>query len=711
MINIPIDERSSIVQPYYDGGESYIGHHKYSLVNQYQAFPQGSLKQTWCEFTVSAEPGDEVVLEYEGTEIDISAYNRFRIFGSVPKCINIKLYCNGELVLEEPGNGCVGYIDAHMRTKQMVIRKLKYIFQNTGENKESISLFYLGMLNDKEQQPGSYTSEWEGCFSEEPNYDLYNELTLSREAMAALREKVKKDPLRKTYERMKSEAYELMQLEPEKMIAKTIQKHHRAPMTRLMGAEVLAICGQVEQDEEMLRMACRYALSLACCENWCADVMETVQTVTWHHRSFAEADTVSAVCTVISLAGGILSWHGLNLLYNAIIMKAMPRMEADFMTMDYIYKCNQGIVFMKGYLFSLATLMQRYPRYQRRYEDAKLLLEEMYQCSFEPDGGFHEGAGYWNYTVTRYLGCLYIISRCENKTLRDVVGDRLNRTSDYGLACLDQNGYLIPFNDCEYPSDYRIMTPAVLYSITGNKAWAAVYHQCKSECTVYYEMLIAASVDVPEVEESVLKEFVTFQSVGLTVCTRENVQIAMQGGPSNNTHSHCDKGSFLLNVDGMGVIPDCTRAYTNPVNIVLHHSDCHSLAIPVTDGKLGEQYQGEGYSAPVVVAECVNGVFRWKCDLSSIWNVPGLVEASREVVSEKKNEYTFIDHFVFEKEGAVQFRVNYLEGAKLQIMPKNWSPEKKEDRVLIADDIQTVNQRILTSKEAKEVELVTVIKL
>lgn len=707
MIRLPIDESSAIVQPYYDGGDSYPGHSKYSLTKKYKATPENGLFQSWCAFEVTVAAEGETILDYEGADIDISEYNRFRIFGSIPGDIHVKLYCNGELVMDEQGSGSTGYMDTSIRTKQKVIHQLKYIFRNTGKGKLQLTLYYLGVLNDNVKPKNPYTEEWEGCFCEKPQHGLYNEVAASHETIKALREKVKKAPYRKMYQEMKAKADALMLEEPEKMIAKTIRRHHRAPISKLLGAETLAICGQVEQDERMLKMACRYALSLACCENWCADVMETVQTITWHHRSFDESDATSAVCTVISLAGGLLSWHGLNLLYNAIIMKGLPRMESDFMTMDYIYKCNQGIAFMKGYLFGLSTLMQCYPRYKVRYEEARRLLEEMYANSIEADGGCKEGAKYWLYTITRYLNCQYLIAGCEKKTMREVIGDKLTKTAGYGLANLDQNACLLPFNDSANHFDYGIMVPAVLYAVTGKREWAAVCQRSKTHFEFDFDMLVAASVDVPEDNGDFLTEFACFESVGLTVCTRENVQFAIMGGKSNNTHCHSDKGSFLININGEEAVPDCCRGYDNPEHVMLEYAVSHSLAIPVTDEIPGEQYRGEAFEAPVELSECSDGVFHWKCDLFAIWNVQGLRSAFREVISKDKKEFAFIDTFEFETKKAVQFRVNLVKGAPIRIIPQNWKPEKEEIRVLIEDENQTVLQKIWTSKESSKVELIT----
>ena len=104
--------------------------------------------------------------------------------------------------------------------------------------------------------------------------------------------------------------------------------------------EDIAFVGLVEQDEAMMRMACRMALSLCCCTNWCEGVMGAFPGTTWHHRSFTEERIGVGCLKVLDWAGGMLTWHGRNLIYDSIIMKSLPRLDADVKTMDYIWNMN-----------------------------------------------------------------------------------------------------------------------------------------------------------------------------------------------------------------------------------------------------------------------------------------------------------------------------------------------------------------------------------
>lgn len=80
---------------------------------------------------------------------------------------------------------------------------------------------------------------------------------------------------------------------------------------------------------------------------------------------------------VLDWAGELLTWHGRNMIYDAIIIKGMPRLEADVNTIDYIWHMNQGIVFVSPLISALAVISKRYLRYMHSIDRYKKILFEM----------------------------------------------------------------------------------------------------------------------------------------------------------------------------------------------------------------------------------------------------------------------------------------------------------------------------------------------
>lgn len=704
MISIPIDEYSSIIQPYYDGGDSYKGHKKYSLIANYNCCPEGTLKQSWDSIVVTVEANSKTVIECEGMNIDISEFDRFRIYGLIPKCIQIKLFCNNELVIDRFATGKQGFDDGTVKTTQNVINSLRYEFYNQGDCDTNLSVSYLGVISDKKRNKNPYTDEWEGFFSEEPSYTLFNENLIGGEELNKLREKIKYEPYKTAYEETRKIALEAMKVEPESRINKTMCVYHNG-QSYLKGTKELAIVGQIEKNYEMLKMACRYALSLACFEYWCEDPMEVAPMTTWHHRSFEESYITRDISIVISLAGGLFSWHGLNFLYNMIIMKGFPRIEADFMTMEYIYSCNQGIVFMSGYLQGLITVAERFPRYRARIEEAKLLLNEMIQKSFEEDGSYREGAMYWDFIVRMYLTCIHFLSRYEKKSMNEYLDDKLDKISNFGISMIDQNAHILTFSDSHEKRAYSMMVSALFYSLTNNEKWAGIFK--KSQTREFLDVIIASSVDVPESDKNILNEFSYYPDSGIVQIYRDGVLFAGIAGESNDTHSHCDRGSFIIGKDGRILVPDVCDRYDVAEAMSLYMTYAHSLAVPVIDGEFIEQNRGKNVNAPVEVAEFENGVFKWSVNTTSLWLTDNIKLAKRTVLSDKANEFTFIDEFEFKKPASVEFRVNLRDEGSVEIKPENWDSTKTEVIEIYKNDEAINYQKRIRSDEAKNFKLIT----
>jgi len=670
MFKLPIDENTCILQAYFDGGDSYVGHEKYNVINKYKTTPENIMSQAWESARVSIEPNGKSVIERDDLNIDISDYDRFRISALTPDCVHVKLFCNDELVIDSQFSGKIEMLDGDIKTTQAVLKSIRYEFENSNKNPVTVVLHYLGMISDKPKNKIPYENDWEGFFAENPSCEMFDENLITKKELENLKERIKKEPYKTWYEKIRERAYSRMDIEPEKLIKRTVADFFREP-ENIRDLDALALVGQIENNEEMLKMACRSALSIGCCEYWCADPMETAPTVTWHHRSFTETGIAKNISTVISLAGNILSWHGRNFLYNMLIMKGLPRMEADFMTMDYIYKCNQGIAFMCGYVQALVTLSDRYPRYKRRLKEAKELLDEMLDNAFEEDGSTFEGAGYWHYTMITYLYSLYFLAKSEKKTLREYVGDKLDNTSDFGLSLLDEKGHMFVLNDCHPNGKYSALVSALLYSITEDERWIKV-NELVEKADYGNELLLISSVDMPETDVSITSEFKELPTVGYTQVCREGIQLVASAGPSNDTHCHCDKGSFIIYKNGDMVVPDPSGAYNRATTVLYHKTDCHSLTVPVINGAKVEQLKGDGYMSVTKKASYENGVFEWQCDNSKLWDSDAVKKCIRTIYSDKPNEFIITDEFEFSCPARLLFRVNVMKEDALEVTAQNW---------------------------------------
>ena len=146
-------------------------------------------------------------------------------------------------------------------------------------------------------------------------------------------------------------------------------------------------------------MGARYALSLASCRTWYVDEKELAVGITWNNRVFREAFASFGISLFLEFGGSILTWHGRNYLYEALVNKGISRLDGDFKRMEYIYHMNQGLAFSPGYIYALICLTKRFPRYKKRIDEIEADVDEMLSGTINPDGGIVEGLGYYSYTI------------------------------------------------------------------------------------------------------------------------------------------------------------------------------------------------------------------------------------------------------------------------------------------------------------------------
>ena len=654
---IKINDNISIIEPYFDGGESYKEHHKYACIKAYDV--SGSIKtsQIWDSAVVFIPSGESGVIGREINPADVHDYCEAVCKITCPKEVFIEFYINGERVSQAEGTGSIDVYTFPIAADK--IKHISYCFKNTDNRDAEVNLYYFAVRKNERITP-IYSGNWEGCFSK-ISFKPYTDEYVTDDLLEKLPELIKNEPYKSIYESERKIAIKALKTEPEKLIDRVIGEGYRKTehFVRELGA--LAFIGIAEKNEKMISMACRYAMSLCACTYWCLDIMEEAPACTWHHRSFTEEDVCETLALFLSLCGNSLSWHGRNIIYQSIVMKGLPRIEADLMTMEYIYKMNQGLAFLSGYIKALICLEHRFPRYGARIEEAERILWEMLGNAINKDGSTDEGASYWQYTVWNALKSIVMLAKRHKLPISEYVdnvfGDVFGKTAEFGMFLTDAAGKMIPYNDSGNGCYIPYMCKC-LYLITGDLRWAVEYY--RSDIKELGIENIFLNEDIPNPEkldnESGLK---MFEDVGLVSLKKENLQLFCVSGKSNSTHCHADKGSFILYNGEKMIFTDgfSTGGYGSANNGMYHKSEYHNTATPILNGEALSQNVGDEYKAEY---KCTynDGVFKWESNQSGLWDKSLVKYNKREILFTQNNEFYITDYFEFNT--PMQVCVNYI---------------------------------------------------
>ncbi len=709
--------KRGIIEPFYDGGEAYRDYHKYETIKNYTVSPDGAARQYWMSVNFKIKPGTKVTARRK-CSLDAGRFDEIYVEAKLPDYITLKLFINGEEIINSVGTGKTDEYFGKLKDRK--IESICLEFSNEGDSLYEAMVTHIGVSDsafpDDEYISGENTiPDWEGCFEENPEIRLLSgSFTQSAEQ---LREKMKDPFFSATYEKTKEFAKAYMSEEPEKKIADVITS---AADQLYSGASTLAFIGFIEKDIQMLKMAARYALSLASFKTWYQDEKELAAGVTWNGRVFRATYASFGISLFLEFGGSILTWHGRNYLYEALVNKGISRLDGDFKRMEYIYHMNQGLAFSPGYVYALIALLVRFPRYEKRLEEIEADVREMLSGTVLPDGGMVEGLGYYSYTIESYCLTACALAAFRGKSIYEYIGGALDKTSDFALAMTGGSNVFRTVGDTGRYSFAKHIS-MFMYQATKNPVWERYYRESvknNPEGTPaagwYLGYLIYGERLNPQITEKEDKgdKFYCFADCGYTYLKRENVEIFAISGKSFS-HCHADKGSFMIDLGGEPLLIDRGMCgYNEACADEISASAAHNMAVPVIDGYMINQNSQHGYSAAMKLSRYENGVFEWVSDNNNVWDKSIVKKNVRTIKSKNPYEYEITDEFEFTRPARAAFLLNMYTDEHINAEPINWKPEKTEYKSYSVDYAKRPVMRLeLLSQESIKLKLVTLVKI
>lgn len=724
MILRKINEYEAILEPYFDGGDSDMrfGETKCTALRHYtfttDAPELARAVQDWSSVDIrfdGCHPGGSSFTLTRECSVEVGEYDTFRLFGAIPSCIHVTILLKTDGVWQEAaefdGNDTTYEHDAPLHTAKL--EGFGYRFTLSEAKPASAVLHYVELLRiggeaDYLKRKSIFPSDWEDHMKTEGKFKPTLGLWFDETELEALRVKVHTPALSACYQTLLKQAEDGLNSTPETDIGRFVPSTDRRWVaTRDLGRPVtsnlmaiMAFVGLIERRADMMKMAVRMALSVSNCEYWCESIMGILPGCSWHHRSFTEEIYARGVALVLDWAGSFLTAYGKTCLVDALVMKALPRMESDYRRMEYIRHMNQGICFNWGRLTALLALQHFYPRYDIRIDDAEQDLQEMIDSYVLPDGGTMEGPGYWRYTFSQAMPQFYLLSRYHGGDFLNYASPKLLKTGEYALSLLSiqgQGNHTLPINDA-HTGTYPALLMAAYLRMTGDDRYAQVLAATLADekLTPSIELLILFPDKLCETACYKSRGFFNFPDLGQTRIIREQdgigaVSFFLSGGPAHFGHYHCDKGAFILETEHEALALDRgITNYSHPDTRLLQLPGYHNLAYPeCADGSLLMQHgNAADGSAKMLYSEFENGTFRASTDTTGAWD-GNLVERSvRTVVSNSADCYVLTDELELAEELPVSFRVNTRAEAEIRdacvilhgvsedliVEPLDWTP-------------------------------------
>jgi len=591
---IPINVAEAIIEPFWSPGLSGF--------NQWTVSPGHSwglsIRQDWSavNFEWASKPAKGPALRmYRDFNIDCSGYDHLLVRLTGPKQSTLRIVAVTDLgeraYKSEPESQNVTEHSLDLRGAKL-IKRLTLEIETNSEGPGAGWFRWIGLQNT--EQLNRYMDLWDYSQTRwdkhikqadqislfKPRYGIF----LNADELAKLRTEHQQAVKENRQSRYAQQAIAANSFHPEKGIHEFVNSggHNRShgrvrdqSQARLSGNPDLAIAGLVLRDAEALRMAARYALSLALSEHWDTGFMSHLPSNPWEDRAFRRSYTAEDIAMILDLAGEAFTETGRNYLMRRLAEEGVGPINYVAWRHEYIFHCNQLAYFNTGRMYAYLVLEREWPRVKPytdlAYQDATNNLENVIQ----PDGGTLEGPGYFNPIARENYKAIKYYARSRGRNVSELVPDVLKSTANYAAAVAS-----ITANDvipvCDSGPSFRSDTLEILAELMPESYWT----------TMYNKLLLRNGKPPLAQKGPVLPVYISLADTGYIASTRSlgshRVKLLIMGHKAGADHTHEDKGSFVLEFANQTFALDLGICeYDDPIHAVYKHCQRHNMLVPV----------------------------------------------------------------------------------------------------------------------------------
>ena len=413
-----------------------------------------------------------------------------------------------------------------------------------------------------------------------------------------------------------------------------------------------AWCGMLLCDADLLRLAARRAIALVLTPHWGAGMMASLPGTTFEHRCFDESLIMERLAFTLDFCYEFFTPYGRELILRTLAERGAGTANFNAWRYEYIYRCNQLSAFSAGRIATYLAMEKSNWERVKPYTDLAIAeLNDSMKFILEPDGGYLEGASYYQYTLSGAFSAYYLYARARGKEFTAILPPQLQGAPDYielMLSTDDRQGFLPLCDGGSYITPQVVQILAEIFPESQFGRLCNKYRKLSGMISPSERWSYLAGNPLTEKKEVPLRPFVKIDSLSSAASVRTlagNIQkIFVTGDARNGGHKHNDAGSFMIEYAGETYAMDSgICSYASPFSHELKKEERHNVMVPLL--KKGGYAHQKLVPEPLKVSATGDGNrFEFSVDLAPCWN--GMFKKrTRQIVSESPDNIVLTDTF------------------------------------------------------------------
>jgi len=546
-----------------------------------------------------------------------------------------------------------------------------------------------------------YDGKWEGLILPPeawPEPKLARGLLFNEGDLPALRNKRTAPYWDKTWALLEERAKQYLARRPEDdldtYLPQTDQRYIRGRekgrTTYFAEPMILGFVGLVNGDRAMGFHALRYLMCLVHTTAWAQSAESRARGSAWDQRCFNEEQATTAATLLLDWYDFALTPRARVLAQQALWDKGVSIIERDMMKWDYVFTMNQGPWFCRARLLAGLYLETVWPRMKPHTELALQDMRAGMENYILPDGGTDEGLGYFSITLHAVLPGLLAYARARNADVKTLLPSHFRETGRFvaALSAMEPGRVL---TEGDNTVDFVVGdTIPLLAAILPEDIYPRVAAACLMQrrppgyFDQYFFEGVFAFIAGPThlaAPETIVPTFATLPQTGHLTSRRSTasgrtVRLHMVGAKAKASHTHFDKGAFLLELDRAPVLLDRGQVrYDDLRSYTLKRTELHNTLTPVTPDGI---YLNQAGVIDATIPQGTGDVrqLRTTIDLAHVWRGV-MASCTREIVADKVEEFEVHDRGELLAPSALAFHLHTripweISGREAVLRPPGW---------------------------------------